>query len=129
MRQENALGTLNSGGWGLEEGFPWLKASTSLGGGDCQDPTTGMASERGHRHANVWGYHSTRHHGEFEELNTLHPSLPPNALWGASHDLLKHVDAPMEVVGRQTAEILRAVETKVKEIQVREWLIRRDRTS
>lgn len=122
MRQENALATLNSRGGGLEEGFPWLTASRDLNGGDRQDPSTGMASDRGHGHGNVWGYHPARHHGELRELPTLHPSLPPSALRGPSNDLLKHGDAPVVVVGRQMAEIIRAVETKVKEVQVREWL-------
>lgn len=127
VRQENAQATLDAGnGELIEEGFPWPKASGDLDGGGRQNPSIGMASENGHRHANVWGCNPARHHEGLRQLSSLHPTLPSSALRGPSNNLLEHVvDAPVEIVGRQMASILRAVEAKVKGIQVRVCVIKR----
>lgn len=56
------------------------------------------------------------HRNGFEGVATLHPPLPPSALQEPIHPAPEQHDALVEAL--QMAEIIRAVEAKVKQIQV-----------
>lgn len=70
----------------------------------------------------LWGYRSNWDNQGLGTAPTLHPTLPPSVLGGHGSHLLQHVNAPVEAVARQMAEVLRAVEAKVKRIQVLDLL-------
>lgn len=53
-------------------------------------------------------------------LPTRHPALPPSALGPRKFHFLENADVSMEAVTHQMAGVLRAVEEKVKKIEVRD---------
>jgi len=53
-----------------------------------------------------------------DTFSSRHPSLPPSALGRRSFHWPEHANAPLEDVALQMAGILRAVETKVRRIEV-----------
>lgn len=56
-------------------------------------------------------------------LSTRHPALPPSALGGCTSRLPTRADVPVEVITNQMAGILRAVEAKVRRIEVSDYLV------
>lgn len=55
-----------------------------------------------------------------DTFSLRHPSLPPSALGRRTFHRPEHATAPLEDVAHQMAEILRAVEAKVRRIEVRD---------
>lgn len=64
------------------------------------------------------GYDSDLDSLSLRNLSTRHPTLPPSALGGCTSRFPARIDAPVEVITNQMAGVLRAVETKVRRIEV-----------
>lgn len=66
------------------------------------------------------GYTSDWDSLPLQNLSTRHPALPPSALGGYTSRFSARADAPVEVITNQMAGILRAVQDKVRRIEVSE---------
>lgn len=64
------------------------------------------------------GYTSDWDSLSLQNVSTRHPALPPSALRGYTSRFPARADAPVEVIANQMAGILRAVEAKVRRIEV-----------